>query len=151
MPFNIGMRGLVGCTSVVVISRAGVYVSHLWENPSFIPANFQREVLDALDRGGGTDRMPGIRNLTEPRPQLPPGVGTRPGLLAAANRPEVLIITPVWTRIEGDPSTTNPDPNPQNLHFPAEVAQIEARLRELPGYEANADVPVPIRAYLFPT
>lgn len=33
--FNMGVRGLMGCTSVIVVSRRGVWMSHIWEIPSF--------------------------------------------------------------------------------------------------------------------
>lgn len=34
-----GVNGLYGCTSVVIISERGVYISHIWEVPVFIDPN----------------------------------------------------------------------------------------------------------------
>lgn len=46
---NIYVEALTGCTSVIVVSRKGAWMSHLWEGPSFIlPQNFQPDVLDYL-------------------------------------------------------------------------------------------------------
>jgi hypothetical protein len=141
--FNLSMRGFKGCTSVAVISRAGVYMSHLWEKPSFeIPENFRPHVLDPLDGGDGTARMPGIRPLTEPRPLPLPQDGDQPGLLAAINQPQVLIITPLYVPDEKTPNAPNPNPNALNLLYPTQVGQIQARLREIPGYENVRDVPI---------
>ncbi|KAM0329417.1 hypothetical protein ACHAQA_004724 [Verticillium albo-atrum] len=33
-PFKLGVKGMCGCTSVIVASKKGVYLSHHWENPS---------------------------------------------------------------------------------------------------------------------
>lgn len=33
--FSMGVQGLVGCTSVIVVSRRGVWMSHIWESPTF--------------------------------------------------------------------------------------------------------------------
>ncbi|RDL39487.1 uncharacterized protein BP5553_03827 [Venustampulla echinocandica] len=52
--------GLFGCTSIIIVSEAGVWFSHHWESPSFMAAkdsDFKREVLDAI-RNGDTDKMP---------------------------------------------------------------------------------------------
>lgn len=47
---NVFVEALVGCTSVVVVSRQGAWMSHLWENPGFmlingIPDQFQTLTL----------------------------------------------------------------------------------------------------------
>lgn len=50
---NILVEGLVGCTSVVVVSRLGAWASHFWEAPSFRDQNNGQGtdpfVLDVLD------------------------------------------------------------------------------------------------------
>lgn len=49
---NIYVTGLVGCTSVIVVSRLGAWASHFWETPSFSFTGendrFQADVLDYL-------------------------------------------------------------------------------------------------------
>lgn len=56
---SIGQAGLYGCTSVIVVSRYAIYMSHHWEKPAFRiikdrrmvleEANFQTGVLDYLE------------------------------------------------------------------------------------------------------
>jgi hypothetical protein len=63
--YSTGTDGLSGCTTMYIISRRGVYVTHSWESVSFAPNNewrdpptqtdqelFQKTVLDALKDGG---------------------------------------------------------------------------------------------------
>ncbi|KAN0077789.1 hypothetical protein V8E54_006093 [Elaphomyces granulatus] len=33
--FNIGMKDLVGCTGLIVVSSQGAYLAHWWEDPGF--------------------------------------------------------------------------------------------------------------------
>lgn len=33
--FSVGLKGLRGCTSIVVLSKLGVYTSHFWEHAGF--------------------------------------------------------------------------------------------------------------------
>lgn len=33
--FNMGVQGLIGCTSIILVSRRAVWMSHNWEDPSF--------------------------------------------------------------------------------------------------------------------
>jgi hypothetical protein len=53
---NIFVKGLEGCTSVIVVSRKGAWASHFWERPSFTSgdAKFQSDVIGFLrsDLGG---------------------------------------------------------------------------------------------------
>ena len=35
LPGNLGVDGLYGCTTLVVTSREGAYMTHFWEDPSF--------------------------------------------------------------------------------------------------------------------
>jgi hypothetical protein len=52
---NIFVGGLEGCTSVIVVSRLGAFMSHYWENPAFeftgAADRFQADVLDNLTEG----------------------------------------------------------------------------------------------------
>ena len=58
------LRGLEGCTSVVIIGEKGCWISHLWEIPWFQgydqnqatgPANFQQNIIAPIENGGGAD------------------------------------------------------------------------------------------------
>ncbi|RMZ29886.1 hypothetical protein D0859_06020 [Hortaea werneckii] len=52
-PFSMTVQGLYGCTAVVLISRRGVYMSHLFENPGFTN-NFQNDIAQAIPNGDAT-------------------------------------------------------------------------------------------------
>ncbi|KAE8359918.1 hypothetical protein BDV27DRAFT_149164 [Aspergillus caelatus] len=73
--FNLAVQDLYGCTSVVVVSEKGVWMSHLWENPAFatkgpsgewLPSadnKFEADVLNALE--DGNQEMPGLAQFTK--------------------------------------------------------------------------------------
>ncbi|KAF2104453.1 hypothetical protein NA57DRAFT_51277 [Rhizodiscina lignyota] len=73
-PVTTGVIGLRGCTSAVVISQAGAWISHFWEVPSFdkeqqFPTEtqdevFTRTVLDAISSGDGSNLLSGLGELT---------------------------------------------------------------------------------------
>ncbi|KAI6816014.1 hypothetical protein KC340_g15498, partial [Hortaea werneckii] len=52
-PFSMTVQGLYGCTSIILISRRGVYMSHLFENPGFTD-NFQTDIAQAIPNGDTT-------------------------------------------------------------------------------------------------
>ncbi|KAI7194821.1 hypothetical protein KC316_g1791 [Hortaea werneckii] len=52
-PFSMTVQGLYGCTSIILISRRGVYMSHLFENPGFTD-NFQTDIAQAIPNGDST-------------------------------------------------------------------------------------------------
>lgn len=66
--YNLMLEGLVGCTSIVVVSRLGVYISHLWEVHGFSAGPFpdgklafETEVLrDTAEGGKGRSNMPAL-------------------------------------------------------------------------------------------
>jgi hypothetical protein len=63
-----GVIGLFGCTSIIVISRGAVWVSHWWEKPVFFLTSFdefRKLLLVPLVEGNG-DRMPGLGGLVDP-------------------------------------------------------------------------------------
>lgn len=50
--FNVMVVGLRGCTSVVVVSRQGVWASHFWKGPGFNTLeNFKTDILDYMKDG----------------------------------------------------------------------------------------------------
>lgn len=72
------VHGLFGCTSVVVVSQARMWISHFWEIPSFRAtqetwlkprtapdiANFNEHVINHMQNGGPD--IPGLRQFTAP-------------------------------------------------------------------------------------
>jgi hypothetical protein len=78
---DIGVKGLYGCTSVVVASQQGIWISHFWEVPSFqTQAAFQKDVLDTICAGDGTDLMPGLSQYA--------------AQFDEPQKPQVVIVTP---------------------------------------------------------
>ncbi|KAI5459540.1 hypothetical protein BGZ63DRAFT_359699, partial [Mariannaea sp. PMI_226] len=89
-----GVNGIYGCTSVIIISEKGTYISHIWEIPVFIvpgtdyvPSDdqyFADNSYRALINGSPTTRS--IRELV--------GTDDRPGPLHEIYNPEIYVLTP---------------------------------------------------------
>ncbi|KAJ5178776.1 hypothetical protein N7492_001986 [Penicillium capsulatum] len=64
-----GIKGLCGCTSVIVLSDVGAYVSHIWDD-SFDddcgPEEAINNIMYTLRNGNPVDNSPGLRGLTRP-------------------------------------------------------------------------------------
>lgn len=85
-PYNGAVFGLYGCTSVIVVSRKGVWLSHFYEAPTFEKgeeAMFDRDVLDAMSFGDGSTEMPPLGPLTNSG-----------GVFIRDAQPEAIILTP---------------------------------------------------------
>lgn len=48
---NVFVDELTGCTSLVVVSRKGAWMSHFWEAPAMAQRTFQEDVLDYIQMG----------------------------------------------------------------------------------------------------
>ncbi|SMY24124.1 unnamed protein product [Zymoseptoria tritici ST99CH_1A5] len=81
---NIRVEGLRGCTSILVVSRLGAYISHIWE-PTFTAGNFQVEGLDYLRNG----RVGGGETGTEPLGSL-----VQRGVFSDSATTKIFIMTP---------------------------------------------------------
>ncbi|EME81801.1 uncharacterized protein MYCFIDRAFT_78767 [Pseudocercospora fijiensis CIRAD86] len=96
---NIYVTGLAGCTSILVVSRLGAYISHLWE-PSFTepggPPNFQADVIDYLNNGRA-----GGEADTEPLGALVQG-----GVFGDTATTKIFIMTPATYSLDLDASTS---------------------------------------------
>ena len=93
--YDAAVHGLFGCTSVVVASQAGMWISHFWELPSFRAAegtgnnprtaadiaNFNDQVINQMQNGGPD--IPGLRQFT-----------AAGGQFDAPQRPVWVIVTP---------------------------------------------------------
>ena len=96
--YDAAVHGLFGCTSVVVVSQAGMWISHFWEVPSFRAtagtgnnprtaadiANFNDQVINQMQDGGPD--IPGLRQFT-----------AAGGQFDAPQRPVWVIVTPRGT------------------------------------------------------
>lgn len=69
--FSVMERHLFGCTTIVVVSRLGVYMAHLWEVPAFLspdrgftPPSFDTDVMEQVPNGDpGRTTMPSLLGL----------------------------------------------------------------------------------------
>ncbi|KAI9717937.1 MAG: hypothetical protein M1828_007029 [Chrysothrix sp. TS-e1954] len=102
-PGVVGVNGMYGCTSVIVVSDKGVFISHIWENPVFIDRNFVPtsdaqfgNVLLAL-RDGTADCQP-LSGLI--------GTDNSPGPLNQKYHPRVWVMTPF--ALDTDPEVGSP-------------------------------------------
>ena len=115
---------LYGCTSVVVISRKRMYLSHIWEVRSMKhPQFFQGDVLDVLRNGG---------------PEVPEGLAafTGPGgdfENIPANKVRAFVITPYRDHAI--------DPARDDVQFPSEVTKIKSLLTTLLGRSDTLTIP----------
>ena len=112
---NMTVTGLYGCSSVVVLSKSGIYMSHLWERPLFKPyvtATFDKQILQALKDGDGA-RMPGLLALSQHN-----------SIFAPNSDPATFIITPRVRLPWDDPDDTRPQ-------YPFEVNKIKISLKSL--------------------
>lgn len=95
--FNAAVEGLQGCTSVIIVSQRGVYLSRFWEVPSFASqSDFDRDVLGTIWDGDGTEWMPGLRE------HIAPGE-----LFHYDTNPYVIIYTPGYDNVGEQGDTTN--------------------------------------------
>ncbi|OBT55283.1 hypothetical protein VE04_04399 [Pseudogymnoascus sp. 24MN13] len=98
---TIYLRSLRGCTSVIVVSRLGVYLSHLWE-PSFsldVTADFQTGVIDYLNTGRQPDQTGGVTEdgVTEALGALVQG-----GVFGDVATTKIFIMTPATYDLDLD-------------------------------------------------
>lgn len=94
-PFSTGVAGLYGCTSLIVHSTRGVWISHLWEVPTFndptiTPAQqqlrFQQQVIDILGPGDGTVDFPGLTQYMGAGDPFSPDMHVQAVIITPRNR-----------------------------------------------------------------
>ena len=91
---SLGVNGIYGCTSVIVASEKGVFISHIWEVPVFIngdwsaspPENFENAINILLN---GDMNTKSLLQLV--------GTDQQPGPLHAQYSPIVYVVTPFTT------------------------------------------------------
>ncbi|KAF2234317.1 hypothetical protein EV356DRAFT_576760 [Viridothelium virens] len=87
----VGINRLTGCSSVIIISSRGVFVSHLAEVPTFISRRGSRPDMNNFYRRT-------ILTLREGNPSLGLDFLTQPGqILAPEHDPQVFVFTPFCT------------------------------------------------------
>ena len=97
-----GVIGLYGCTSVIIVSKEGIYISHILENPTFIQDD-SRTPTDDQTFWDQSYNMLENGNPYEPRNSvaLKKLIG-RNGILRKSALPTIFIITPFTTSWDED-------------------------------------------------
>jgi hypothetical protein len=110
------LTGLYGCTSVIVMSRKRMYMTHIWEHPTMaLPGNMQAQALGPLRNGdNGT---PGLQQFVGPGGDFEN---------TPENKVRIYIITPL-------PIFNEPNQPRDVSLFPDQVGQIEALLTQILG------------------
>lgn len=120
---------LYGCTSVIVVSRKRVFMTHIWETPSMEDTNnLQQHILGPLRNGDagipqGLTAFTGVGGDFENTPQ---------------NKVRAFIITPNRRLVE------NPDYD--DLEFDYEVRKIKEELNDILGRSDTVHIPYIARA-----
>ena len=116
---NGAVIGLWGCTTVIVVSRKAIYMSHLWES-DFQKSDsiFQTNVLNALEYGiplhGHKYGMPSLRLMADDQ-----------GPLAAQWNPEIIIVTRAarW-KSPADVAGAIYTMQQQDVYYPEQIGKI---------------------------
>lgn len=114
--FDVAVQGMFGCTSLIIISTAGVWMSHFWADPSFEvngvinQANFQAHILNRLGPGDGTNQFPGLTQYLNNE-------------FAADTKPVAIIMTPRF-RV---------NPQPGVLQFQNQITQLSDQVQTIFG------------------
>ncbi|OBT66997.1 hypothetical protein VE03_04243 [Pseudogymnoascus sp. 23342-1-I1] len=141
--FSMSVRDLYGCTSLIMISHRGVFMSHFWEGPSFEnEENFKAQVLDVLEDGYFSDHYKVSYALVPLRPLI----GSR-GVLNPTTSPHFLIFAPNDRDYVDKYPTVNPVYDPANSYKGVKEGdkvcykqQALARLWIEGAYDANDDI-----------
>ena len=96
----VGVDGIYGCSSVIISSEKGVYISHIWESPVFIDRYFN----PTDDTTFTTLAFNSLRDGTQDAQSITDLIGTdqAPGVLNAIYQPRVFVLSPLTTQWERD-------------------------------------------------
>ncbi|KAK4496950.1 hypothetical protein PRZ48_011399 [Zasmidium cellare] len=97
---NFAVEELSGCTVIILVSRRGVWMSHHWEDPTFInlhglPSTVQQDILVGMFTGDNSGMYPGLNQFTQPGYLFDNGVYGR-----TRNRVQPIIYTPYSTAFQ---------------------------------------------------
>ncbi|EKV12400.1 hypothetical protein PDIG_32790 [Penicillium digitatum PHI26] len=91
----VGVKGIYGCTAVIIASEKGVYISHIWESPVFVDQAFN----PTDDNFFTITAFNSLRDGTIFAKSVASLIGTdqSPGVLNAIYAPKVFVLTPFTT------------------------------------------------------
>ncbi|PYI31318.1 hypothetical protein BP00DRAFT_344071, partial [Aspergillus indologenus CBS 114.80] len=141
----LGVKGLHGCTVLMIVAKDGVYLSHIFESPIFrTPTEpdvaddfFMEQTFTALSTGR-TGPAGQVNNQIEPLQDLW-GTEANPGPLHRTNNPQLIIVTPFL-----------PEWRPQEYMYARRVQWLAAQFNRFlyfPTGGAPADKAPIIRGY----
>ncbi|KAJ5470417.1 hypothetical protein N7530_007774 [Penicillium desertorum] len=131
VPSAVGVKGVYGCTAVLVASEKGVYIAHIWENPVFVDHDFN----PTDDNSFTINAFNSLRDKTEYAQSVTGLIGTdqNPGVLNAIYAPKVFVLTPFatdWDRQNFGISTT--------LRYQTRVQELAQKIANIvPGSGGN--------------
>jgi hypothetical protein len=131
VPSAVGVKGVYGCTAVLVASEKGVYIAHIWENPVFVDHDFN----PTDDNSFTINAFNSLRDGTEYAQSVTGLIGTdqNPGVLNAIYAPKVFVLTPFatdWDRQNFGISTT--------LRYQTRVQELAQKIANIvPGSGGN--------------
>ncbi|KAH8726152.1 hypothetical protein GQ44DRAFT_187156 [Phaeosphaeriaceae sp. PMI808] len=125
VPNTWSLVDLYGCTSVIVLSRKRMFMTHIWEGPTMItPQNLQTQVLDSL-RNGDAGVPHGLSAFVGPGGHFENTL---------ENKVRAFIITPYR---RGGPI----NPLHDDIQFPYEVGKIKDLLNNVLGRSDTTTIP----------
>ncbi|SMY28726.1 unnamed protein product [Zymoseptoria tritici ST99CH_1A5] len=124
--FNVGVRGLYGCTSVIAVSRRGAWMSHIWEVPTFSSdKGTEADLTTWLDQaqigiftGDGTNYLPGLNQFTAGDPDASFFDSMKYG--QTTNKVTVFIVTPA----KAGAKLETPKSPFESVKYPAEIQRL---------------------------
>ncbi|SMR60272.1 unnamed protein product [Zymoseptoria tritici ST99CH_1E4] len=124
--FNVGVRGLYGCTSVIAVSRRGAWMSHIWEVPTFSSdKGTEADLTTWMDQaqigiftGDGTNYLPGLNQFTAGDPDASFFDSMKYG--QTTNKVTVFIVTPA----KAGAKLETPKSPFESVKYPAEIQRL---------------------------
>lgn len=150
-PYSLMVGGLYGCTSIVVVSKLGVYMNHLWEIPAFTRSqdDLQQGMEDTFDQDVLAQVPYGNPTILEDSPALLSYVGpSKPfnvdnadvwANLFDGNFVQAFVVAPAWETGFG----ANEGEIAQGIRYPEKVARLMEELVKWVPHSDPVIVPYP--------
>ncbi|KAF2238084.1 hypothetical protein EV356DRAFT_335996 [Viridothelium virens] len=115
-----GVKGMFGCTCVIIASQRGTYLSHIWEGPTFVRNQREYESREDVFWEHSFESLRDGNDLDPLDKSLPLAYLVAPGeVLHIESNPVIFIITPYTTESQR-----------QHFHVRTEL-RYEERIKEL--------------------
>ncbi|KAI1759881.1 hypothetical protein GGR53DRAFT_526768 [Hypoxylon sp. FL1150] len=140
-PDSLAVSGLYGCTSLVVVSKKGAYVNHMWECPHFAPrippppsdagenSSFERAVLDIIKYGSRSQYSPVGLCFAQTEQDLKAPINIL-SLFSKDSHPRVFLFAPWAIREPPRSDGTQSISGPLTMRYEGCNRQIEGAVKE---------------------